>query len=321
MNAERATTGRPAPTGDPLRPALGCVTPAETVAALSVPDRRRRVVWLINQAHRILNQALTRHGGNHEITATCLLWSGGRDSNTLAHLMRTHVTHAVHANTGIGIDATREFVRDTCRHWGLPLIEKHPPPGSTYRELVLAHGFPGPGHHHEMYQRLKERCFRAARADLVRDPRRQRVVFLAGRRRAESPRRAQVPLHERTGSIIWVSPLAGWTALDLNTYRTLHPDVPHNPVTDLLHYSGECLCGAFARPGELDEIRFWFPDTAAHIDQLAEDVRNAGIGDPYRQWGWGAHHPHNGRHIRTGRLCGSCAPTGPATAHRTDTAA
>ena len=126
MKAVPADARPPAPTGDPLRPALGCVTPAETVAALSEPDRRRRVVWLINQAHRILNHALTRHSGNHEITATCLLWSGGRDSNTLAHLMRTRVTHAVHANTGIGIDATREFVRDTGRPLGTAADRKTP---------------------------------------------------------------------------------------------------------------------------------------------------------------------------------------------------
>lgn len=31
------------------------------------------------------------------------------------------------------------------------------------------------------------------------------------------------------------------------------------------HMSGECLCGAFAKPGELDEIRFWYPAMADEL--------------------------------------------------------
>jgi hypothetical protein len=32
--------------------------------------------------------------------------------------------------------------------------------------------------------------------------------------------------------------------------------------------SGECLCGAFARPDELVEIRYHFPEVAQRIDEL-----------------------------------------------------
>ncbi|GGM78323.1 hypothetical protein GCM10012275_56220 [Longimycelium tulufanense] len=233
-----------------------------------------------------------------------MLFSGGNDSTVLTHLMRQRATHAIHANTGIGIEQTRQFVRDTCRAWGLPLIEKRPPTGSRYRDLVLDQGFPGPAHHFKMYQRLKERGLRQARAELVDNGRRQRVVFLAGRRREESRRRQEIPLHEREGSVIWASPLALWTKVDLNTYRRMF-EVPTNPVADLLHMSGECLCGAFAKPGELDEIRFWFPDVAAEIENLAAEARQSGVPPERCRWGWGA--SRNRRRVRSGPLCQTCA--------------
>lgn len=142
--------------------------------------RDARLDVLIEHAHGLLERAIReqitghrdgKHRGRRHV-ATAVLFSGGNDSTVLAHLFREHATHAIHANTGIGVEATRQFVRDTCAAWGLPLIEKHPPPGSTYRELVLADGFPGPAKHWKMYQRLKERALRAAKNELVRWPQR-----------------------------------------------------------------------------------------------------------------------------------------------------
>lgn len=40
-------------------------------------------------------------------------------------------------------------------------------------------------------------------------------------------------------------------------------------------------CGAFAQKGELDDIRTWFPETAAWIDALAQEARAQGF-----PWGW-----------------------------------
>lgn len=337
--------------GDPLAPHADAPTPVELVARLTGPERQVRVKALIEQANAILADALAAHVDGHEVVATCLLWSGGNDSNVLAHLMREQATHAVHCNTGIGIEQTRQFVRDTAAGWGLPLIERHPPAGSTYRDYVLANGFPGPGQHYRMFQRLKERALRQVRRELVTNGRRQRVVFLAGRRRQESRRRAgtgyaaPIPAHEREDSIIWVSPLVNWTRLDLNTYRLMHPDVPLNSVSDLLHMSGECLCGSYAKEGELDQIRDWYPEIAADIEALEAETRAAGIPEPRCRWGWGATRTddqrgplprgpddHTDESGQVGRLCSSCAPpglftpapavdfAGPDTDHHTDQA-
>jgi len=242
---------------------------------------------LVRDAWRIVSDAIEQHAEAHEVTGRVVLFSGGNDSTVLAHLFRSWATHAAHANTTVGIEATRQFVRDTCDAWGLPLLERTPP--TSYEELVIEQGFPGPAMHAKMFQRLKERGLMQVRREFVSDPRRQRVLYLAGRRRQESARRSTIPEHERRGSVIWASPLANWSADDMRIYRALSRDVPRNPISDRLGMSGECLCGAFAEPGELERVRAVDPDCAAWIERLQDDVRAAGHKGHRCEWGWGAH--------------------------------
>ena len=258
---------------------------------------------LVKQAHEIVDRAWELADGRMR-AAWCVLYSGGNDSTILAHMMRGRADYAVHANTTIGVEDTRQFVRDTCQAWGLDLIERTAP--QSYRDLVLERGFPGPAMHFKMYQRLKERALDQVRSELITDRRRQRVLFIAGRRRAESKRRTNIPLWETDGSAIWASPLAMWTKEDMGVYRAIAArdgdPVPFNSVSDALGMSGECLCGAFAQDGELDRIRLWYPDTAAEIDRLEADVKAAGIKEPFCRWGHGQGKPTE----KTGPLCTSC---------------
>ncbi|MDO3023459.1 hypothetical protein DDK07_07620 [Mycobacteroides abscessus] len=286
-----------------LRPDLIAPTSLHEVAYLTGPQRELRLARLIEQAHSIVDQAIAEHCNGRTLVASCVLFSGGNDSTVLAHLMRARADYAVHANTTIGIEETRQFVRNTCADWELPLLERRPP--QSYRELVIERGFPGPAMHFKIYQRLKERSLRTVRRELVASPRRERVLYIAGRRRSESVRRQDVPLHEREGSTIWASPLAMWTKLDLNTYRLVMGDVPVNRVSELLDMSGECLCGCFAKPGELDRIRAHFPETGAEIDELQSQVRAAGHLGLTARWGWGWQRPVP-KPSRVGPLCTSC---------------
>jgi len=285
--------------GNPVEPDYDQPTPLTLVAALTKPDRELRVKRLIEQAHDIYDQGVDEHLDGKRLVAQCVLFSGGNDSTTLAHLFKGRATHAVHANTTIGIEQPRQFVRDTSAAWGLPLIEKVAP--VSYRELVIERGFPGPAMHFKMYQRLKERCLDAARNELISNPRQERVLFIAGRRRQESKRRADVPLNERDGSVIWVSPLAFWTKPDLMTYRLMNPGIPRNQASDTLHMSGECLCGAFAHRGELDEIGYWYPEVRAEIEALEAEVSAAGHPEPFCTWGHG-----QGAASKVGPMCSSC---------------
>lgn len=278
-------------------------------------EREARLDRLIVNAHDILYAAINEHvlGPDRNLRGIVGLYSGGDDSTVLCDLFaRTYITRLGHANTTIGIEATRVFVRQMARYWDIPLMERFPP--QTYRELVLEQGFPGPGQHFKMYQRLKERCLREIRNELIQDARSDRVIFLAGRRRSESERRTQreIPEYERDGSTVWVSPLVHWDKSDINTYRMRFPDLPRNPVSASLHMSGECLCGAFAKRGELDEIGYWYPETKAEIQALEDDVwtetqecTTPVIPAERCKWGWGAYRSDQKR-SESGPLCSSC---------------
>jgi 3'-phosphoadenosine 5'-phosphosulfate sulfotransferase (PAPS reductase)/FAD synthetase len=135
-----------------------------------------------------------------------------------------------------------------------------------------------------MFRLLKERRVE----DLVRmtkTARTDRVLLVAGARAQESQRRmgtAKVVLRRRAQ--VWVNPILNWSHDDKYDYMTAQ-QLPRNPVVDHLHMSGECLCGSFAnmpRSGELDQIDFFYPDAAAHIHNLEQEVFAAGA---WPNWG------------------------------------
>jgi 3'-phosphoadenosine 5'-phosphosulfate sulfotransferase (PAPS reductase)/FAD synthetase len=260
---------------------------------------------LLHESSQIYQDAVAEAtSGGHRLAATVTMFSGGNDSIIASHLFRDRADYAGMCNTGIGIEKTRQFVRDTCQQWGLPLIEKHPRPGRTYRDMVLGKmistrgkskgkpvtvGFPNQFTHGVMYHWLKERQMKDIRADLVTGPN-DRVIFISGVRKPESAKRKRTAqaVH-RDGSIVWCSPLINWAKVDLNAYRRRFPGVPSNEVADCLHMSGECLCGSNAKAGELDEVGFWFPEVAAEIRALEEEARSLGI--ERCTWGGGSGSP------------------------------
>ena len=120
-----------------------------------------------------------------------------------------------------------------------------------------------------------------------------------------------VPVQEWE-SKVWVSPLWDFTKIGVTEYVRDH-GLARNPVSDALHMSGECLCGAFAHPGELDTLALWYPAVAAEIRALEGEVAAAGF-----PWGW-EHGPPRGYRKEQPwiegfmPLCASCLLT-----HRTD---
>lgn len=288
----------------------------ENVARMSRREREGRVSALMREAYGLLELGIQKHirDDGKSVGGIVILFSGGNDSTVLAHLMKDVATHAAHANTGIGVEATREFVRKTCAQWGLRLLERAAPRlEDSYRSMVLERGFPGPGQHWKMFQRLKERALRVVRAEVLAGRRGHRVVFLAGRRRTESGRRAAVPEFERQGSIVWISPLVNWTKPDLSMYRRMRGDVPRNEVSDLIHMSGECLCGSFAHAGERAEIEQFFPEAFEQVRELERALRDRpDLPDHVKTWGWGGNKAllaasrEWAKRPKSGRLCGSC---------------
>lgn len=213
----------------------------------------------------------------HEPSHVFALFSGGHDSLCSTAVAAKHpaFTAAVHINTGIGIKETRQFVRTTCRTHGWPLIEMHPD-RKTYRDLVIEQGMPaGPKAHNTTYYWLKQRQVRRLVAE-HKQGRHGRVVLVTGIRKQESERRMSavmsVPVH-RIGAQVWVNPILEWSKADCQDFMEAE-GLKRNRVVDLLHRSGECLCGALARRSELKDIEGWFPLTAQEIytyERLAEE--------------------------------------------------
>ena len=215
-----------------------------------------------------------------EVSRIFALFSGGHDSLCSTKIASEHPKFqaAVHINTGIGIEETRQFVRDSCKEQGWPLIELYPD-GKTYRQLVLEKGFPrGPKSHNSMYYWLKQRQIRR----LVREHKTQRfdrIGLATGIRIQESQRRMAAALAvpiRREGAQVWLSPILDWSALQCNEFIT-EKKMARNRVVDLLHRSGECLCGALANRSELKEIELWFSKAAGEIKGLQDECVSRGI--------------------------------------------
>ncbi len=229
----------------------------------------------------------------HQPIAVFGLFSGGHDSVTATAIasMYPKFTAALHINTGFGVQRTREYVYETAKARGWNLLEKRAvdninaegnPDPQVYRELVLKYGFPGPNGHGMMYARLKERCLRGLQRDFLASPER-RVMYISGCRSGESIRRmAHTEEVQIDGQRIWVAPIHDWSASDCSEFME-QQQIARNPVVDLIHKSGECLCGAFAEKGELQELALW-PETQPmyrEIVTLEAEVRAEGF-----PWGW-----------------------------------
>jgi 3'-phosphoadenosine 5'-phosphosulfate sulfotransferase (PAPS reductase)/FAD synthetase len=326
FSPDAASRGFVAAEPDPLDPDWEVPTPLDLVMRLNRRQRERRVERLGEMAWARYAETLNVLGAGKEIVATCGLFTGGKDSTVLAHLFRPALTHLVHANTETGLEAAREHVRATAHGWDLPLIEERPATGQGYWDMVLGTirtkdgtrqpypgGFPGPAMHQFMYIRLKERALERAKHRLgVVGSRTKRAIYLAGRRRAESKRREDVPHYEPWGSAIWCSPLAVWHKADLLTYRLMHADtIPISPVADQLGMSGECGCGSNAHPGERERWFAEFPDDPFLQRVLEVEALLAprtDIPEHRKKWGWGA--TYDAKEDPTGgRLCGkACGP-------------
>lgn len=283
----------------------------------------------IARSHEILDEALA----TYPIVGAYWLFSGGNDSVIVGHLLRGRYDAVLHVNTGTGIPETTQHVRDVTAAWGDNLHELHPK--NSYRDLVLGkviastgpnagiravwQGFPGPAGHKVMYRHLKDEPLMRFRRSIVGDQGRARkIAYLGGMRWGETERRFRnAEAIDQDGAIVWVSPLVHWTDAHMREYRARHRcqrghehakhrlcfdgALPLNEVTEHIHMSGECLCGAYAKPGELDEIEFFYPETAEGLRALETEAEAARI--RYCRWG-----QPNGKAdaVPAGRLCSSC---------------
>ena len=224
----------------------------------------------------------------HEPVAVFACFSGGHDSLVSTHwtmenapLMTDVPVRVLHINTGIGIEETRHFVRQTCAGYNWPLWERKAKEGE-YEDFVRVHGFPGPGQHARMYQRLKQRVVEAVLREVKQDqPRSARVLFVTDIYAAESQVRAgyQRAVSKRWADV-WCNPFYWKPHAFFRRYMEDN-SLPQSEVKRRYGHSGECLCGAFADYGERRLLQRHYPAAFERIAKLEGEVRAKGM-----PWGW-----------------------------------
>jgi 3'-phosphoadenosine 5'-phosphosulfate sulfotransferase (PAPS reductase)/FAD synthetase len=239
----------------------------------------------LEQARQILLDGIAEHQPAHIFG----LLSGGHDSLTVTHfassVLGEKLDAIIHIDTGIGIPETQQFVVDVCKQYEWPLkiyraVDNTKADGTPdpmiFEDIVLAHGFPGADAHRFMYIKLKERQVKRVCREHP-----GKVMFISGVRSAESARRMGTAREVQVnGRQIWVAPFLHMETADLEAYQAAN-HMPVNQVKKLLCMSGECLCGAYAKPDELKEIETFFPAVGKRLRDLEQRVRAAGF-----PWGW-----------------------------------
>ena len=231
-------------------------------------------------------------------------FSSGNDSQVSTHWAMTngYAQEVFNINTGIGIPEAREHLYRVCDRFSWPLRVKTPP-DLSYEQMVLRHGFPGPGCHVYPYVWLKERAI----CELVQETKREmsdKVMLITGVRQMESARRMGYtePIYKEDARI-WVAPFYAYSSHERDAYIEKHRLV-RNPVTERIGISGECMCGAFARARERDRLLRFYPDMDSYLCWLEERAKE--LKQPYCEWGNGRRDDPNQSDLDFMPMCVNC---------------
>lgn len=259
------------------------VSAAETIFVMNSGEVVERMLLSAEKVFREVEQEF-------RISHVVAGFSSGDDSMVSTHWAMTRFPSAVvmTGDTKIGLRLSREHAAAVCvkMQWDREVVSPEPegpPEGwdrdwtdapTSYEEFVRNHGFPGPGQHGRMYQRLKQRAFRKIKARVGERPKGSRIMVVSGIRGDESAVRAgyrRAFMEEPKEGFVWVNPFYWHTAADFEAYRQEF-GLPRNPAKRKVGISGECCCGAFAAPGEREAYRAAEPEFADYLDNLEVEV-------------------------------------------------
>ncbi len=225
------------------------------------------------------------------------LFSGGKDSFAVAKALEVQdrLQGCIALETGISVPDWKPSVIDICKkqNWPIQFFKTT----DSYARVVKKYGFPGPGQHGMIMNYLKGRAIRVLKRALPG------AVLASGVRADESSRRALstkpislfegvkviAPLYDRTTEWVW------------NFVREAGYERPRAYST--LQISGDCLCGAFARPDEREAIRYWYPEVEAEIVKIEKAMPD---GHPHGCWGWGCNKKRGAKKGAEAIVCVEC---------------
>ena len=226
----------------------------------------------------ILDQAINDEG----IDSFYVGYSGGKDSGIAldytAKYFPDNFKGVIFADTGIGTQATIDFVKNYCKERNYPLnivkpenvIRKKDSIPFSYENLVMRWGFPTYSGHRIVMQQLK--LFPIRQFIHQRKKSGERPAIISGIRKKESARSKNKkwfnPIDKDAGNqLIFVKPLYYKSNNWVMRYF-IENDIKRSPVYETLHISGDCLCGCFAKKDEAKLIQMFHPDVYQKIINL-----------------------------------------------------
>ena len=239
---------------------------------MTIPD-------YVQQSFSIMQKAYDEYQPSYIIC----LFSGGYDSmvaTTLAWNWFKSIlpVKVVSIDTLVSADGWRDYVTQVAIDMGWDFEIWDNPNPDWYGQSVLDHGFPYTRGIHRLYfQMLKERAIRAVKKN-YKQHRRDRIMFVSGQRRAESPERANVDEFHVMDAQGWLAPIVYWSDEQLLQFRNF-AELPTNPFYETVGGSGDCLCnwGNFTT---LETLQKYSPQLASRIAPLDEECRAR------HGWGW-----------------------------------
>jgi len=225
-------------------------------------------------------------------------YSGGKDSGIAldytAKYFPNHFKGVIFADTGIGTQATIDFVKKYCkeRKYSLNIVKpenvirKKTSIPFSYKNLVMRYGFPSHSGHTMVMQQLKLFPIRQFIHQRIKAG--EKPCIITGIRKKESARRSRnyyTPI-DKDGKMVYVKPLFYKTNEWVYRYF-VENDVKRSPVYETLHLSGDCLCGCFAKKGEAKLLQIFHPEVYDKILKLENEFKK--IKDhPYKAFAtWG----------------------------------
>lgn len=158
--------------------------------------------------------------------------------------------------------------------------------GKTYENYCKKYGFPHAGQHDTAMRWLKKKALVGFVMSQTKSG--ERIALISGVRENESSRREVnsqiIGIDDDTPRIIWIAPIYHWTTKQAYAYVKENNYTLSESYT-MLHISGDCLCGAFAKKEESHLISMFYPDTGKQIVEI-EKVAGTNHGG-LKHWGNG----------------------------------
>lgn len=235
-------------------------------------------------------------------------YSGGKDSGiALDFIAKTYPKQfkgVLYCDTGIGTNATMDFVKGWCKDHNYPLHilvatdvkrvrdSKYGEIGDSfgYEAMVMNFGFPGVGNHNITMAQLKMYSIKKFTQRKKKEG--ENPIVISGVRRKESTRRSRRKSYRtyinNDGSTWFCCPLY-FKSNDWVMKYWIEADIKRSPVYETLHISGDCLCGCFAKEDELELLKMFHPEVYEEIKRIEKLIPSKGT-DAAKKWcTWGNH--------------------------------